>query len=471
MGLDNMKTPPPPSQSPKPVKPKKMKSKKQKKMDPETVLNVQQQLLQAQQNIEANSIMPNHLKRNFKEMFDYHFPDMRKQGFPRTQEGLMIEDNGVYEMTFTEACESPNDLQYRLMKHGLVIVTGVINEEKNAKIVKSYVQDFAHLVDSKHYVDGKAPHPSTVAPKGWGGKTILSENGMPCTKNAQKRRLNSRVRELFSRAYGVMPNDLITSMEGPAVQFSRWVKHKGGQSTNGMSSAAAIVCAMSGKNQAPIHCGNPNGPNAKAYKRIRKSSLAFTEPLFGAIINKAQEFKVVNAGKRNERYLTSPGLIFCPGRKVSQEFQNTDETHWTTFTHTELMEMIPNIIFPCIPAGSVVLWRWDTPVNDSLGHKAFLAGTKDSDVVRACQYVSWFPKAFVNPEVIQARVNSAYQGIGDRGSFPGAYYPATKGRHRSNTNGDWKILIDTPNRHISDDMLRALGADVYDHKEYERNLA
>ena len=279
-----------------------MKSKKQKKMDPETVLNVQQQLLQARQNIEANSIMPNHLKRNFKEMFDYHFPDMRKQGFPRTQEGLMIEDNGVYEMTFTEACESPNDLQYRLMKHGLVIVTGVINEEKNAKIVKSYVQDFAHLVDSKHYVDGKAPHPSTVAPKGWGGKTILSENGMPCTKNAQKRRLNSRVRELFSRAYGVMPNDLITSMEGPAVQFSRWVKHKGGQSTNGMSSAAAIVRHVREKSGADSLRKSKTDQTQRLTRELGSRRLHSQSPCSGPSSTRHKSY-TVNVGKRNERYL------------------------------------------------------------------------------------------------------------------------------------------------------------------------
>lgn len=436
----------------------------------ETVSRIKDELLIARQNIEANSINPSHTKRNFKEMFDYHFPHLKKTGQSRTQEGLLIETSHQYEMTYSEVMQSPDQLRTRLRENGLVIITDVINEKKNAKMVKSYIQDFQNLIDPTHYVNGVPPHPSSIPPKGWGGKTILSENGMPCTKNAQKRRLNGRVRGIFSTLYGISPDELITSLEGPAVQFSKWVKQKGGQSTNGMSNAAAMICAMCGKNQAPIHCINTYGLVGKPLKKLSKSNLLFTDPVFGAIINQDQDVKVLNEGKSNQKYVTSPGLIFCPNRDPTDCDNGTELNHWSTFTTSQLMKIIPDLIFPKIPAGSVVLWRGDIPFNDSLGHKGYLSEVDDTSIVRACQYVTWFPRAFVSPKIIQTRINSAYQGIGDRGNFPGAFFPASKGRHRSNTNGDWKVTIDQEKRQISDDMLQSLGANIQSIQDYEKNM-
>lgn len=395
------------------------------------------------------------------KMFDHTYPGLNAPDTLRTHEGLCVDTTKQFHLSYKDAVSNPDEFRKRLSEQKLVVVTDVIPTEINDQYVTSYTKDFKLLMNDAY----KELHPSALAPEGWGGKTVMDGHSMPCTIYAQKRRLNTRVQKLFAKLFGI--KELVCSMEGSAVQYVEWLKNKNGHSTTSMSSHRIVAFQMSGKNYTPLHCIQAQDV-ADQMKRDRH--VKFKEPVMGCIFNTDQTHKIVNKGKKNQRVLTSAGMIFAPGYdKMPFGSPNISSygKHWQVLNDEQLKECIPHLIHPDIPKGSLVLWTGRTVYNDTLGHKAFYADNSGKDIARGSQYVCWLPEKFVDPTTIANRLKFAKSGFGDKGPCHMCVpckNTKTKGTGAKGSKvvHKWNNVVDEQYRTLTPEMTRGIIGTVHD---------
>jgi len=371
-------------------------------------------------------------------------------------------------------------LQERLLVDGVVVVTGVVPAAVAADALEGFMQDAKALVERRAVGSDHPVPPWEVQPKGNGGCSLWKGRGCALTTNAQRRRLNTRARQVYSLLYGVPPEQLVIACDAFALRLAAWDGRNAYPKAPQPHDPIKEVTRRTLGSTLRLHQdATIDGPGGGRQAGSMVHGLAaggfFPHCVQGAIVYREERTTRTADGRHT---LVYPGFVACPGppeplhaggggHRRAGDWYVLPQAQLSGGDHGEVLERLRYI--PA-PAGSLRLWRSDIIHGNTHLHRALLQldNLQPWDITRAAQFVCWGPRCLLTPEDAQKRLEWAQKG-GSHNHWPTIHSQGCRGGHMSD-DGSWLRTLPEEAIRLLPEQVRALGVPP-EARQPERGIA
>lgn len=381
----------------------------------------------------------------------------------QTPEGLLIASDDAYRVAFDDL--SPDLLRKRLLEDGVVVVTGILQDEAEiASALQGFVDDAKDLVARKDSKTGKTLKPWEVQPKGNAGSSLWKGRGCALSHNAQRRRLQPKAREVYSMLYGTAPEDLVISCDAFALRLAAWDGRRAyPQQPSPHDPLKETTRRLLGSSlklhqDATLDGAGGGGQEGTMIHGLKAAGF-FPHCVQGAIVYREETVVPSHRCDPSHR-LVYPGFVACPGppEKLHNAAKRSD---WhilppEQFQGGDYGDVLSRLRYIPAPAGSLRLWRSDVIHSNTLMHKSLVKGLQPWDITRAAQFVCWGPRSITTPEATASKLAWAKQG-GSHNHWPTTFSKGPRGGHMSD-DGSWLRTLPAEKISLLPEQVVALGA-------------